>query len=270
MTHPTLPATAEGPAHLLLLDGLNILRRCYEANPAPDSAEKAQAAARSALGSFRRALHEHRPSHALAAFDPGGRYWRHDVWADYRRGRKPMPQELRDELPAFKNELQTQLGLKTLTLDGVEADDVLAAAALRWLERPEPGAVTVVSTDKDLCALIAQGVRVRDHFTPAWRDAAWVERKFGVSPAQLQDCLALTGDAVDAIPGVPGIGPKTAAKLLLAHGTLEGVLAAAEELGGKVGESLRTQAHLARLSRQLVGFKQDIRLGLTWRELQMA
>lgn len=255
--------------HLLLLDGLNIARRCYEANPAPDSPEKAQGAVRSAFASFKRALHEYPATHGLAAFDAGGLTWRHALWSDYRKNRKPMPQELRDELPTLKNRLQDELGLKTLTLEGVEADDVLNTAALKWLACLPLAKVTVVSTDKDLCVLIAQGVRVRDHFKPEWRDADWVERKFGVPPALLADLLALTGDSADDIPGVAGIGVKTAAKLLKDHGSLQAVLASADQVKGKAGQALREGANMAALSRQLVAMKDDLQLGLKVSEMRL-
>lgn len=252
---------------MLLIDGLNILRRCYEANPAPDSADKALAATRSAFASFRRALTEHPSSHALAAFDYGGSTWRHALYGRYRASRKPMPQELRDAIPAFLERLTQELGLQVVSIPNLEADDVLATAFLRWAEL-NAGPAIVVSTDKDLCTLIAQGALVRDHFKPQWRDAQWVQEKFGVQPALLADLLALMGDSSDDIPGVAGIGLKTAAKLLNEYGSLEALLSAAPSVKGKVGERLVAQADLARLSRRLVAFETTVPLGLTWKQLR--
>lgn len=266
MTQPD--CAADKTLSLLLIDGLNILRRCYEANPAPDSPDKAMAATRSAFSSFKRALSEHSYSHALAAFDYGGTTWRHALYARYREGRKPMPQELRDVVPAFRERLTAELGLPVVCVPNVEADDVLATVFLRWVACKGAPAV-IVSTDKDLCTLIAQGARVRDHFKPEWRDTAWVQAKFGVPPALLADLLALMGDSSDDIPGVEGIGPKTAAKLLNEHGSLEALLEAAPGIKGKTGERLVEQAPMARLSRQLVAFDTAVSVGVTWNQLRM-
>jgi DNA polymerase-1 len=252
---------------LLLIDGLNIVRRCYEANPAPDSANKAKDAARSAFGSFKRALRENTPTHALAAFDYGGPTWRHALYARYREGRKPMPEELRAELPAFKARLTDELGLAVACVPNVEADDVIGTVFTRWMACKAAPAV-VVSTDKDLCTLIAQGALVRDHFKPEWRDAAWVQAKFGVGPELLGDLLALMGDSVDDIPGVDGVGAKTAAKLLNEYGSLEALLAGASSIKGKLGERLVEQAGNARLSRQLVALDTAVEVGVTWNGLR--
>jgi len=257
--------TANGPA-LLLIDGLNIVRRCYEANPAPDSPEKAQATSQTAFSSFRRALVEHTHTHALAAFDFGGHTFRHDMYPRYREKRKPMPQELRDILPAFQQRLTEDLGLAVVCIPGVEADDVIGTVHTRWVACKAAPAI-VVSTDKDLCQLIAAGALLRDHFKPEWRDADWVFTKFGVAPQQLGDLLALMGDSSDDIPGVAGIGVKTAAKLLTEYGDLESLLAAASGIKGKTGEQLREQAEMARLSRRLVALNTSVAVGVTWNSL---
>jgi protein Xni len=256
-----------GEPQLLLIDGLNIVRRCYEANPAPDSPEKAQATARTAFSSFRRALNENPHTHALAAFDYGGHTWRHDLYAQYREKRKPMPDELRDIVPAFRQRLTDELGLAVACIPGVEADDVIGTVHARWMAC-KAAPVVVVSTDKDLAQLIAQGARIRDHFKPEWRDAEWVMAKFGVVPEQLGDLLALMGDSTDDIPGVDGIGAKTAAKLLTEYGNLEALLAAAGGIKGKNGERLQEQAEMARLSRRLVALNESVAVGVTWNSLR--
>jgi protein Xni len=251
----------------LLIDGLNIVRRVYEANPAPDSQEKAQGAVRASLASFKRALSEHKPDFALAAFDYGGSTWRHDLYPLYRQKRKPMPQELREVIPQFR-ELLTDMGLQSLCIPGVEADDTLASAFFTWSKLGR-GPAIVMSTDKDMAALVAHGARVRDHFKLEWRDESWILAKFGVPAAQLQDLLALAGDSSDDIPGVTKVGLKTAAGWLRTHGTLENVLAAADSIPGKLGDNLRAEVDIARLSRQLVGFKTDIPLGINLSSLRM-
>lgn len=251
---------------LLLIDGMNVVRRVYEAQPTEDSPEKAQGAMRSALGSFRRALRTHSPTHVLAAFDYGGPTWRHALLPEYHANRKPMPEPLKEALPGFYEELR-ELGVPSLSLPEVEADDVIATAALTWLSRGH-GEVIILSTDKDLASLVAQGAQVWNHFDRSWRDEAWIQKKFGVAAAQLQDFLALTGDATDNVPGVPGVGPKTAAKWLCEYGSLEGLIEKADTVKGKIGERLRANFDTLELARQLVAFKTDITLGLTWNALR--
>lgn len=259
---------------LLLIDGLNILRRVYEANPAEDIPTKVEGAVLSALASFRRALTDCKPTHALAAFDTGGKTWRHELYPQYRQHRKPMDPELAEVLPDFRLTLTEVLGLQTAMIDGYEADDIIATAFYRWTASKE-GQVIPVSTDKDVLQLIADGAIVRNHFAtakngePSWFDERYVVDKFGVGSHQLADYLALLGDSSDDIPGVEKIGAKTAAKLLQRYGDLEGVLANAGEEKGVVGKNLAEQAHLARLSRQLLSLKTDAQLGLTWNMLRV-
>ena len=250
---------------LLAIDGLNIVRRIYEANPEEDSAEKAESAIRNAYSSFRRLLDTHQPTHVLPAFDAGGRTWRNDVYPAYRQGRKPMPAELKERLPDFFDKL-TRLGLKVVVVDGVEADDVIATAVLRWLGEGRGDAI-IASTDKDLLPLIEHGALIWDHFKNEWHDRAWVEKKFGVPPEMLTDLLALAGDATDGIPGIEKIGQKTAAKLLLSYKDLEGIMAGAGILIDPMGRKLRAGRDRASLSRQLVKLKTDVRLGVTWKML---
>lgn len=251
---------------LLAVDGLNLVRRVYEANLAPDSDAKAQGAVKSSFSSLKRALREHAPTHALLAFDAGGHTWRHDLYARYREGRKPMPEPLKQALPAFLDKLAS-FGFCVRQVPGVEADDSLATVVTRATEL---GASSVVlSTDKDLVGLHSPLVAIRDHFKPEWRDEAWALKKFGVAPALVADWLSLTGDDVDGIPGVEGVGPKTAARWLNEYGNLEGVLANAGAIKGKVGETLRASLELARLSRQLVALKTDVALDIErWAQLR--
>jgi len=252
--------------HLLLIDGLNVVRRVYEANPSEDSDGKALGAVRASLSTFRRILDENSPSHVLAPFDFGGPTWRHALYQPYRQDRKPMPIFLRNALPLLFEKLKA-LGVTTIQIVGVEADDVLAAAFLRWNVH-ERGPATIISTDKDIAALVSQGARVRDPFQNIWHDEAWSLKKFGVGTAQIQDLLALAGDSTDGIPGVKGVANKTAARLLNTYGSLQAVLDQAATVPGKVGENLRSSVELIHLARQLVSFKTDISLGLTWNALR--
>lgn len=252
-------------ARLLAIDGLNIVRRVYEASPEPDTPEKAEIALRHALSSFRKLLNGHLPSHVLPAFDVGGATWRHLLYPRYREGRTPMPSALRERLPDFYGKLAA-FGLTVVQIPEVEADDVIGTAVMRWLAEGRGDAV-VASTDKDLHGLIAHGALLWDHFKGEWHDAAWVEQKFGVAPALLPDLLALMGDATDGIPGVSKVGLKTAAKLLNTYGNLDAVMAGAGILKDALGERLRKEREILYLSRELVQLKTDVRLGVTWNML---
>lgn len=250
---------------LLAIDGLNIVRRVYEASPEPDSPEKAEIALRHAFSSFRKLITEHEPSHVLPAFDFGGPTWRHALYEGYRAGRAPMPSPLRDALPAFYEQL-SRLGMRVVSLPEVEADDVIGTVVLRWLAEGR-GEATIATTDKDLHGLIAHGARVWDHFKGEWHDHAWVEAKWGVPPEQLPDLLALMGDPTDSIPGVSKVGPKKAAKLLRTYGTLDAIMAGAGILKDTLGETLRKEREMLYLSRQLVQLKTDVRVGVSWNML---
>ena len=250
---------------LLAIDGLSIVRRVYQANPDPDSAAKAESALRFSLMSFKKLLSTHQPTHVLAAFDVGGHTWRHNLYPKYRENREPMPEELRAGLPEFYQKLAT-LGLQVLTVPEVEADDVIATGVLRWLNERRGDAI-VASTDKDLHVLIADGARLWDHFKGEWHDQAWVEKKFGVTPTQLTDLIALMGDVADGIPGVSKVGIKTGARLLRAYGNLDGVMSGAGILMDPLGDRLRKGREQAYLSRRLAQLKSDVQLGVTWKML---
>ncbi|NNG25083.1 5'-3' exonuclease [Telluria aromaticivorans] len=250
---------------LLAIDGLNIVRRVYEASPEPDSDLKASIALRHAFSSFRILLETHAPTHVLAAFDHGGTTWRHALYPRYRENRAPMPGYLREALPEFHERLR-QAGLHVLMLPEVEADDVIATGVMRWLQEGR-GEAIVATTDKDLHVLVAHGALVWDHFKNEWHDDAWVRQRFGVAPELLHDLLALMGDPTDGVPGVSKIGMKTAARLLNAYGSLEAVVAGAGILKTPLGERLRAEREILQVSRQLVELKRDVRLGVTWNML---
>lgn len=240
---------------LLSIDVLNVIRRVYGANPAPDSLQKAQACIRASNSSFQRALREHRPTHVALAMDIGGPTWRHELYPAYKESRMPMPAELRGEIDRYLDSLRA-LNWMVLESAGDEADDILASLA--WRAHRDGLQHTILSTDKDMTWLMTLGARVYDHFETRWHDESWLHAKFGVTPAQVLDFLALMGDSSDGIPGVEKIGVKTAAKLLAEHGSLDGVLAAASGISGKLGERLVQGADNARLSRKLTALKTSL------------
>lgn len=261
-----LPVRLTPKPKLLLADGTSIVRRVDKAVKGDDTAEKAEGTLRSSWGSFMRALREHEPTHFLAAFDHGGETWRHRLYTAYKEHREPMSAHLASQLPGFLERMNNS-GLRTLRVPDVEADDTIASLALRAVARGFE--VVVLASDKDLLKLLTAGVRVYDHFEPAWRDETWVMERFGVTPAQMTDYLALLGDDTDGIPGVAGVGEKTAARLLGDYGDLDGVLAAAANIKGKLGERLREGAGAARLSRALAELKTDVEMGISPNDIRL-
>jgi 5'-3' exonuclease len=250
---------------LLLVDALNLVRRVYAAQPGEDGPERAQGARTSSVQSLRRALRQWEPTHAACIFDGEGKSWRHELDAGYKQGHAPMPEALRAALDGYR-EAFLEIGVVSLGFPGLEADDVIATIAVK--AAAAGASVIVLSTDKIFGELLASGVRVWDHFRGRDSDAAAVKKKFGVRPDQLADLLALAGDRGNNIAGVPGIGSKTAARLLSRFETLEEALRSTDTIEGRVGERLLEHAEAARLCRKLVGLRTDLELGTNLSELR--
>lgn len=250
---------------LLQFDGFNIVRRVYGAVPGDDTPAKVEGAFKSSLGSFKRALKEFRPTHVLAAFDHGGPTFRSQIYPAYRAKRKPMPEVLQEAMPLFYEMLRA-IGIPVAIIEGVEADDTLGTVGLKWALAGK-GPSIIMTTDKDLAQLVPFGVQIRDQFTERWLDADWAMNKYGIPIELLGDCLALMGDDVDGIPGVPKVGPITAAKWLREFGTLEGVLANRMSIPGALGKRLQEHAADAVIARKLVALKTDVTLNLTWNQM---
>ncbi len=242
----------------LIVDGLNLIRRVYAATPAAEGSLHFDAALGAAVQSLRRALLEVSPTHAVVVFDGGEPTFRHELYPEYKAGRKPMPEELRAGLGRYPEAFAT-LGVASVSRPGVEADDVVATLATGVAVRD--GSAIILSSDTAFCQLVSERVAVRDHFQKRALDEAYVREKFGVGPGELVDLWALAGSGTTHIPGVRGVGLKTAAKLLQEHGSFDRVLESAGSMKGKLGESLRTSAEIARLSRQLARLRSDLALG---------
>lgn len=264
----------DSPVKLLTVDAMNLVRRVYQANPAPDSDEKALGAVRSCTYSLMRALRTHQPTHAAFVLEGTGPTWRHELYPQYKLGRTPAPEPLVDAIPLLLDALKA-LGWATLQQPDYEADDIISSLAYEAgalaLESEHPVEHVILTTDKDIVWCHTLGAKVFDHFSEIWRDADWLMARKGIRPEQMLDYLALVGDPVDGIPGVDKVGAKTAAKLLATYNDLEGVLAAAPCIGGKLGERLQAQADLARLSRKLTDLRLDLFQGpvkLNWAGLK--
>lgn len=241
----------------LIVDGLNLIRRVYAATP-PGEGSPFDAALAATVQSLRRALLEASPTHAVVVFDGKEPTFRHEIYPEYKAGRKPMPEELRLGLDRYR-EAFSALGVSSVSKPGVEADDVVATLAAGVASRD--GNAIILSTDTAFCQLVSERITVRDHFQKRALDEGYVKQKYGVSPGALVDLWALAGSGTTHIPGIPGIGPKTAAKLLLEHGSFERVLESAPSIPGTLGEALRTNAEQGRLSRELARLRSDLALG---------
>jgi 5'-3' exonuclease len=245
--------------HALLVDGLNLIRRVHAGVPkSEDPTENSEAVEEACVASLRRALRHHQPSHALCAMEYEGPSWRGTLFPDYKKNRRPMPDDLRSALGQIISRFLAQ-GVGTVSVPGFEADDLIASIAQKVTEAG--GRATVLSTDKSFCQLISNSVSVYDHFAGQGRDAEYVRQRFHLEPERLVDLFALAGDSSLHIRGARGIGLRTAAKLLEDYGDLESVLAAAEEIPGSQGRKIQDAKEAVMLAQRLVTLRSDINVG---------
>jgi len=198
------------------------------------------------------------PTHMAVIFDKASHTFRNDLYPEYKAHRPSPPEDLTPQFPVIRDATRA-FSLPCIEEAMLEADDIIASYAKAALG--QGWQVTIVSSDKDLMQLIEPGLDLYDTMNNRRLGADYVVEKFGVGPDKLGDVLALMGDSVDNVPGVPGVGPKTASKLIAEHGDVEGVLAAAEGMKkGKLRDNLIEHAEAARMSRVLVTLKDDAAL----------
>ena len=234
-----------------LVDGSAYIYRAYHAiRPLSNSSGLPTHAVYGFTTILRRIIREKKPECLAVAWDTRGPVFRHKLYPEYKANRPPMPDDLVPQIP-YIHKIVDAYNILTMEHEDKEADDLIAAAV-----RCLAGAgcrVVIVSGDKDLLQLVAKNVTLWDPMNDKLMDEEKVLEKYGVRPVQLLDYLALTGDSADNIPGVPGIGPKTAQKLISAYGSLEGLYAAVDELkASKMKERLIAHRDDAFLSRDLV------------------
>ena len=246
------------PPPFVLVDGSSYLFRAFHAlPPLTNSQGEPTGATVGVINMLRKLVADYGPAHIAVVFDAPGKTFRDDLYPEYKSNRPSMPDELRVQIEPTLDIIRA-MGLPLLIVDNVEADDVIGTLAR---EASESGRETVISTgDKDMAQLVTPHVTLVNTMTDTRLDEAGVMDKFGVRPDQIIDFLALTGDSVDNIPGVPKCGPKTAAKWLGQYGTLDEVMAHADEVKGKIGESLRASLGFLPLSRTLTTIKTDVEL----------
>jgi DNA polymerase-1 len=242
---------------LVLIDGSSYLYRAFHALPPLTNSAGEPTGALFGVVNMLRATIKAQPEYVAFVGDAPGGTFRDEIYPAYKANRPPMPDELRAQVePMFA--LVEALGLPILCVPGVEADDVVGTLAKRAVEQ---GLEVLASTgDKDFAQLDGPAVTLVNTMTNTTLDEAGVFERFGVRPDQIVDYLALVGDSVDNIPGVEKCGPKTAAKWLARYGSLDGVIANAAAIGGKIGENLRKAiAHLP-MSRDLATIRTDVAL----------
>ena len=252
---------------LVLVDGSSYLYRAFHAMPSlTNSKGDPTGAAYGMTNMLKRLESEVAPELAVVIFDAKGRTFRDDLYPEYKANRPPMPTELRAQLESVHT-LVRALGFPVLEVGGVEADDVIGTLAERG---KEAGLDVLVSTgDKDMAQLVDDRVTMVNTMDGAVLDEAGVVAKFGVPPESIVDYLTLVGDAVDNVPGVPKVGPKTASKWLARYRTIENLVEHAGEIKGKVGENLRASLEQIPLSKELVTIRRDVELDVGPLDLEL-
>jgi DNA polymerase-1 len=248
---------------LLLVDGSSYLYRAFHVpnlQRLSNAEGEPTGAVYGVINMLRSLIAEYQPELMAVVFDARGKNFRHELYQPYKANRPPMPDELAVQVEPL-HALVRALGLPLLQIKGVEADDVIGTLAT---QATAVGLDTVISTgDKDMAQLVGPHVSLVNTMSGTTLDTGGVQEKFGVAPGQIIDYLALMGDSSDNIPGVPKVGPKTAAKWLTSFGSLDAIIARADEVKGKVGESLRESLEMLPLSRELATIRCDVGLEIT-------
>ncbi len=244
---------------LLLVDGSSYLYRAFHAMPdlravPGDPSSAPTGAIRGMINMLQNLRKEVPADFAACVFDAKGPTFRDALYPQYKAHRAPMPDDLRSQIEPI-HEVVRLMGWKVLAVPGVEADDVIGTLAVTAAEQ---GVEVIVSSgDKDLAQLVNSHITIIDTMNGKRRDVAGVEAEFGVPPRLMVDFQTLVGDVIDNVPGVPKVGPKTAAKWLQEYGSLEGVVANADAIKGAVGENLKKTLDWLPLGRQLLTIKTD-------------
>ncbi|MDP1774598.1 MAG: DNA polymerase I [Methylobacter sp.] len=251
---------------LILVDGSSFLFRAYHAIPPLTNANGEPTNAIYGVSNMlRKLIADYHSDHITIVFDAPGKTFRNELYDQYKAHRPPMPDDLRVQIAPLHNLIRA-MGLPLIIESGVEADDVLGVLAQH---AEQQGYDVIISTgDKDMAQLVTEHIILENTMSNTRMDIQGVIDKFGVRPEQIIDYLALIGDTVDNIPGVPKVGPKTAAKWLEQYQTLENLIAHANEIGGKIGENLRASLDQLPLSKQLTTIKCDLDLPYSIEDLK--
>ncbi|WP_348701568.1 DNA polymerase I [uncultured Marinobacter sp.] len=252
---------------VVLVDGSSYLFRAYHAlPPLTNSKNHPTGAIKGVISMIRRLEQDFPGSKMVVVFDAKGKTFRHELYEEYKATRPPMPEDLAVQIEPIHDIIRA-MGLPLLIVPQVEADDVIGTLAR---EATDKGIDVVVSTgDKDMAQLVSNHVTLINTMTETRMDREGVIEKFGVTPEQIIDYLALVGDKVDNIPGVHKCGPKTAVKWLQTYGDLDTLIAHADEIKGKIGDYLREAIETLPLSRELATIKTDVDLPFSLEDLSL-
>ncbi|MBB4607376.1 DNA polymerase I [Xanthomonas arboricola] len=254
-------------SRLVLIDGSSYLYRAFHALPPLTNAQGEPTGALFGVVNMLRATLKERPAYVAFVVDAPGKTFRDDLYADYKANRPSMPDDLRAQVQPMCDIVHA-LGIDILRIDGVEADDVIGTLALQ--AAADGLSVTISTGDKDFAQLVRPGIELVNTMSGSRMDSdEAVIAKFGVRPDQIVDLLALMGDTVDNVPGVEKCGPKTAAKWLAEYDSLDGVIANADKIKGKIGDNLRAALPRLPLNRELVTIKTDVTLASGPRALDL-
>lgn len=246
---------------LLLVDGSAYLFRAYHALPNLTNKKGFPTnAIFGVLSMLKKLKEDFKPEQVLIVFDSKGKNFRHEIYTEYKANRLAMPEDLGVQIEPLM-ELIELMGFPLYRHAGVEADDVIGTLATQAKQRQQE--VLIISSDKDLAQLITPTIKIFDPMKGVNIDAQYLHNKLGIQPEQMVDFLALTGDTSDNIPGLPGVGPKTAAKWLNEYQNLDNLLIHKDKIGGKVGETLRANIEQVHLAKALA----TIRCNLTFNDL---
>ncbi len=255
---------------LVLVDGSSYLFRAYHTRlrqPMTSSTGFPTQAIFIVINMLRKLVKDEQPDRIAVVFDAKGKTFRNDIYPEYKANRPPMPDELRDQIEPLHEIIKAQ-GLPLVCIEGVEADDIIGTMSREAMEQ---GYQVLISTgDKDMAQLVNAQVSLVNTMSNQFMDEVGVVEKFQVRADQIIDYLALMGDTSDNIPGVPKVGPKTAAKWIGEFGSLDAVIANADDIGGKVGENLRESLHFLPMSYELATIKLDCDTGIPIDQLQQA
>jgi DNA polymerase-1 len=248
----------QNPKCLILVDGSSFLFRAYHAIPPLTNPQGEPTNAIYGVSNMlRKLIADYQCEYVTVVFDAPGKTFRNALYDQYKAHRPPMPDDLRVQIEPL-HQLIRAMGLPLIMESGVEADDVLGALAQHAAQQ---GFNVIISTgDKDMAQLVTGQIILENTMSNSRLDSQGVFDKFGVKPEQIVDYLALMGDTVDNIPGVPKVGPKTAAKWLEQYQTLENLIANADKISGKIGENLRASLEQLPLAKQLTTIKCDLDL----------
>ena len=263
-TTPDAP-TAAGQMRLLLIDGHAMAFRAFFALP-PDSFTDGRGQSTNAVYGFTRMIYNvvqsERPTHVAVAFDLPGGTFRDRIYDQYKGGREETPPQFKGQIALIQQVLDA-LGVAWLTVEDFEADDIIATLATR-AEAAGARGTLIVSSDRDAIQLVSDAVTLLQPVKGVTElrrmDPAAVEEKYQVVPSLYPDLAALVGESADNLPGVPGVGPKTAAKWIGQYGSLEGILANAEKISGKAGQSLRDNVEAVERNRRMNAAVRDLEL----------